>query len=188
LKNVRREVSRYFRNKKREYLKDKINELATNSKNKNMRDLYRGVNELKRGYQPRNNLVKDENLLADSHNILNRWKNYFSQIFNVHNVSDVRQIEVHTAEPLVPGPSRLEVEIAIAKLKKFKSPGSDQIPAELIQAGGEILLSAIHKPISSVWNKEELPDQWKESIIVPVYKKGDKTDCNNHRGISLLST
>jgi hypothetical protein len=41
---------------------------------------------------------------------LNRWKNYFSQLLNVHNVSDVRQIEVHTAEPLVPGPSCLEVE------------------------------------------------------------------------------
>jgi hypothetical protein len=65
----------------------------------------------------------------------------------VHKVSDVRQIEVHKAEPLVPGPSRLEAEIAIAKLKKYKSPGSDQIPAELIQAGGEILLSAIHELI-----------------------------------------
>jgi hypothetical protein len=60
---------------------------------------------------------------------------------------------------IVPGPSRLGVEIAIAKLKKYKSPGSDQIPAELIQAGGEILLAAIHKLISSVWNKEELPNQ-----------------------------
>jgi hypothetical protein len=61
------------RNGKREYLKDKINELATNSKNKNIRDLYRGINSFKRGYQPRNNLVKDENgdLLADSHNI--KW-------------------------------------------------------------------------------------------------------------------
>jgi prefoldin subunit 5 len=95
----------------REYLKDKINELATNSKNKNIRDLYRGINGFKRGYQPRNNLVNYENgdLLADSHNVLNMWKNYFSQLLNVHNVSDVRQIEVDTAEPLVPGPSRLEV-------------------------------------------------------------------------------
>jgi hypothetical protein len=107
---------------------------------------------------------------------------------NVHNVSDVRQIEVHMAEPLVPGPSRLEVEIAIAKLKKYKSPGSNQIPAELIQAGGEILLSEIHKLINSVWNKQELSDQWKESIIVPIHKMGDKTDCNNYHGISLLST
>jgi hypothetical protein len=79
LNNVRREASRYFRNKKREYLKDKINKLATNSKDKNIRDMYRGKNEFKMGYQPRNNLVKDENgdLLADSHNILNRWKDYF---------------------------------------------------------------------------------------------------------------
>jgi hypothetical protein len=65
-------------------------------------------------------------VLADSHNILNRWKNYFSQLLNVHRVSDVRQIEIHTAEPLVPDPSPFEVEIAIAKLKRFKSPGSDQ--------------------------------------------------------------
>jgi hypothetical protein len=152
LNNVRSEASRHLRNKKREYLKDKINELATNSKNKNIRDLYRGINEFKRGYQPRNNLVNNENgdLLAYSHNILNRWKNYFSQLLNVCSVSDVRQIEVNTAEPLVPGPSHLEAEIAIAKLKKYKSPGSDQIPAELIRAGGEMLLSAIHKLINSV--------------------------------------
>jgi hypothetical protein len=156
----------------------------------NIRDLYRGINEFTRGYQPRNNLVKDENgdLLADSHSILNRWKNYFSELLDVHNVSDVRQIKVHMAEPLVPGPSRLETEIAIAKLKKYKSPGSDQIPAELIQAGGEMLLSAVHKLINYIWNKEELPDQWKESIIVPIHKKGDKADCNNYREISLLST
>jgi hypothetical protein len=121
----------------------------------------------------KNNLVKYENgdLLADSRNILNRWKNYFSQLLNVHNVSDVRQIEVHMAEPLVPSTSRLEVDIAIAKLKKYKSPGSDKIPAELIQAGGEILLSAIHKLIHSVSNKEEMPDQWKESIIIPIHKR-----------------
>jgi hypothetical protein len=64
----------------REYMKDKNNELARNGRNKNIRDLYRGMNEFKKGYQPRTNLVKDENddLLADSHNILNRWKNYFS--------------------------------------------------------------------------------------------------------------
>jgi hypothetical protein len=106
--------------KKSEYLKDKINELATNSKNKNIRDLHRGINEFKRGCQPRSNLVKDENgdLLADSNNTVNRWKSYFSQLLNVGNVSGVRQIEIHTAEPLVPGPSHLGVEIAIAKLKK----------------------------------------------------------------------
>jgi hypothetical protein len=58
----------------------------------------------------------------------------------------------------------------------------------VIQAGCDILDSKIHKLINSIWNKEELPDQWKESIIVPVNKKGGKTDCSNYLGISLLST
>jgi hypothetical protein len=73
-------------------------------------------------------------------------------------------------------------------LKRYKAPGSDQIPAELIQAGGETLRSEIHKLIMLIWNKEELPHQWKESIVVPIHKKGDKADCSNYRGISLLST
>jgi hypothetical protein len=90
---------------------------------------------MKRVYQPRNNLVKDEHsdLLANSHNILNRWKNYFSNLLNVHNASDVRQIEIHMAEPLEPGSSPFKVEIATANLKKYKSPGSDIIPAEPMQ-------------------------------------------------------
>jgi hypothetical protein len=93
-------------------------------------------------------------MLADFHIILNRWKNYFSQLLNVHKVSDVRLIAAHTAEPLVSDPSRLEDEIAIAKLKKYQLLSSDRIPAELIQAGGKILLSAIHKLVNSIWNKE----------------------------------
>jgi hypothetical protein len=107
-------------------------------------------------------------ILQIPHNVINSWKNYFSQLLNVHNVSDVRQIEVHTAEPLVPGPSCHEVEIAIEKLKKYKSSGSDQIPAELTQPGGEILLSAIHKLNNSVRNKEKLPVKL-TVIIIAVY-------------------
>jgi hypothetical protein len=80
----------------------------------------------------------------------------------------------------------LRFEIAIATLENYKSPCSDQIPAELIQARGEELQSQIHKLINSIWSKGELPDQWKESIIVPIYKKADKIDCSNYRGISLL--
>jgi hypothetical protein len=77
--------------------------------------------------------VKDENgdLLSDSHNIVDRWKNYFSQLLVVHRVSDVRQEKIYIAEPLVPDSSTFEAETAIAKLKRFNSPDSDQIPAEL---------------------------------------------------------
>jgi hypothetical protein len=156
LNNIRCETSRHFRNKERECLKDKINEPATKSKNKNIRDLYRKINYFNRGHQPTSNIVKDENgdLLAGSHNILNRWNKYFSELLNVHTVSDVRQMEIHAAEPKVHDPSPFKVETAIAKLKRYKSPGSDQIPAQLIQAGGEILCYKIHKLI-----KDKLPDQ-----------------------------
>jgi hypothetical protein len=54
-----------------------------------------------------------------------------------------------------------------------------QIPAELIKTGGMTIRGEIHKLIISIWNKEELPEEWNESIIVPIYKKGDKTDCTN---------
>jgi hypothetical protein len=106
----------------------------------------------------------------------------------------------------VPEPTDSEVEMAIEELKRHKSPSIDQIPAELIKAGGMTIRSEIHKlinsqfhiifinakiikaNINSIWNKEELPEQWKESIILPIYEKGNKTDCSNYRGISLLST
>jgi hypothetical protein len=97
-------------------------------------------------------------------------------------------MDIHTAEPIAPEPSLVEVEIAIGKLKSYKSLGNDNIPTELIEAGSETLYSQIHRLICCIWNKEELPQQWKESIIVPIDKKGDKTDCNNYREISLLST
>jgi len=84
-------------NKKKEYLKAKIDELETNSKIKNIRDLYRGINDFKEGYQPRTNIVKDEkgDVVTDSHSFLARWRNHFSQLFNAHEVSDVRQREIH---------------------------------------------------------------------------------------------
>ena len=87
----------------------------------------------------------------------------------VHGVSDINHKVIHTAEQLVPEPSAFEFELAIEKLKSHKSPGIDQIPAELIKEGGRIIRHEIHKLIISIWNKEELPEEWKESIIIPTY-------------------
>jgi len=98
--------------------------------------LYRGINEFK-GYHPKNNIVKDEqhDLVTDSHSISVRWRNRFSQLFNVHGVSDVRQTEMHTEEPIVPEPSALEVEMATEKLKRYKSLDTGQIPVEIVRQG-----------------------------------------------------
>jgi len=82
----------------------------------------------------------------------------------------------YTAEPLVSEPRTFEFDMVTEKLKRHTSQGIDQIPTKLIKAGRRKIRSEIHKLIYSIWNKEELPEKWKESIIVPVYKMGDKTD------------
>jgi hypothetical protein len=91
---------------------------------------------------------------------LARWTNYFPQVLNVHGVNDVRQAEIHTAELLVPEPRVSEIQLAIGKIKIHKSPGIDQIPAELIKAGGREISSENHKLIIFICNKEELPEEW----------------------------
>jgi hypothetical protein len=107
------------------------------------------------GYQPRHKIVKDENgdLLADSHNILNRWKNYFSQLLNWSQSSWGWN--------------------CYCKVEKVHIARSDQIPAELIQ-GGEILLKVIHKLINSVWDEEELIYQWKSALLYRFTKRAIK--------------
>jgi hypothetical protein len=98
-------------------------------------------------------------MVTESHSILARWKNHFSQLLNVHAVDDVRQTEVHTAEPLVPEPSAFQVEMAIEKLKIQKSSGIDQITAQFIKDGGRTICSEIHKLINSICNKEKLTEE-----------------------------
>ena len=105
-------------------------------------------------------------MITGSHSILARWRNNFSQLLNVHGVNDVRQTEIHTAEPLVPETSAFELELAVEKLNSQKSPGIDQIPSELIKVGVKTICYEIHKHIISIWNKKELSEEWKELIII----------------------
>jgi len=69
----------------------------------------------------------------------------------------------------VPEPIAFEVEMETEILKRHKSPGIDSITAELIKAGGRTFCYEIHKLINTIWNKEELPEQWKKYIIVCTY-------------------
>jgi hypothetical protein len=131
--------------------------------------LYRGIINCNKGYQPRTDAVKGEkgDLVTDCHSILARWENHFSQLLNVSGFNDVRQTEIYTAEPLVPESSTFEFEMAVEKLKRHKSPGMDHIPAELIKTRDMTIHFEICKCFNSIWNKDEVLEEW----------KSDKTDC-----------
>ena len=122
LNTVTLEAGRHFRNRRKEYLTlppgvnpiavdkyIKIDELETNGKIRNIRDLYRSTTVFKKDYQATTDLVKGENgdFFYILHTLLPMWRNHLSRLLNVHGVTDVRQTEirVHTAEPLVPEPS-----------------------------------------------------------------------------------
>jgi hypothetical protein len=96
--------------------------------------LYWGISDFKKAYQLRTIIEQNEksDLITVSHSIWASWRNHFSQLLNVHGVNDVRQTEVHEAELLVPEASTFEFEMAFEKLKRHKSSGIDQIPAELL--------------------------------------------------------
>ena len=93
-------------------------------------------------------------VLVDGGTITRRYSMYMDLV--------VRQREIHTAEPLLPELNAFKFEMAIENLKSHKSPGIEQIPAELIKAEGRTIRCAIHKLIISIWSKEEMSEKWKE--------------------------
>jgi hypothetical protein len=123
--------------------------------------LYRGISDFKKGHLPRNNIAKNEkgDLVADSHSILSRQRNYFSQLLNVLGVNDAGQTEINTKERIVPEPSASEFTLVTGKLKSKKPPGFNQIPAEMIKARGKTICCDIHKLIIPILNKDELSEE-----------------------------
>jgi hypothetical protein len=125
---------------------------------------YRGVNDFKKGYQPRTNIVKDKKggFVADSHRSFARWRNHLSYVECTLHGDGVRRTEIQTAELLVPESSAFEVAMAVCKLKRHGSPGNNEIPADLGIAEGGTIRPEVHKLIKFVENKDELTEEWKE--------------------------
>ena len=80
-----------------------------------------------------------------------------------------------------------EMARAIASLEDGKAPGGDGIPAEVWKHGGDNLFSRLHQLITNAWEMGSIPQAWTDASIITIYKKGDRTDCGNYSGISLLS-
>lgn len=138
---------------------------------------------------------KDGNSLMNSEDRLNRWREYFEEMFNVETVVDEWALQQIPQPPLDPKelslqdavPTIEEVMKAIQQIKNRKAPGKDGIPIELLKVGGRPLAEWLHEIICDVWEQEVMIKDWTEAILIRLYKnKGDKRICDNYRGISLL--
>uniref|UniRef100_H3A5Y1 Reverse transcriptase domain-containing protein n=1 Tax=Latimeria chalumnae TaxID=7897 RepID=H3A5Y1_LATCH len=126
-------------------------------------------------------------LITDRKEILTHWARHFSGVLNWSSaISAIEQVPIITDLDTLP--IDVEIENAIKKMSNGKAPGPDKIPAEIFKHGGPMLTSKLGKFIRQCWCQGALPQDFKDANIVHLYKrKGDRTDCNNHREISLLS-
>lgn len=186
-----KEAKKSMRCKKRESINKQLDQIDQDRKEGRIRRHYLGIKKIKRGYQPRIQMVKDKNnkLITNPRDVNSRWKEYFEDLLNRPEPNQPFTEELtYGPEVEVPELSHEEVAQASKAMKNNKSPGNDEIPAEMWKYGGESLYERMYQLVKTIWNKEEIPSKWKESIVIPLHKKGDKMQCNNYRGISLLPT
>lgn len=155
------------------------------------RGAYEFINNIRKGYKPRTELCKDKDggILGEKAKIKSRWVTYFEELLNRgedarENSDQTEPTEGEEEEP-IPPPTLDEVK-AIRQMKNNKAPGIDGISAEIIKSRGAPLIRELHDLLQEIWVKEEMPAEWRKSIICPIYKKGDKLKCENYRRISLL--
>lgn len=188
--SVNRETTKLLRRKKRNWLNGLVTKAEEDRTKNNAKDFYRSVRYFKKGYTPKAYGVKDRNgrVIIQEEEGLEVWKEYFENLLNGEEVVDQDNNEQYqNVQPNIDPPTLDEVIKAIQCLKNNKAPGEDGISAETIKAGGETLAKAIHVLILEIWENEHIPDEWKESVVILIYKKGDKQECSNYRGISLIN-
>jgi hypothetical protein len=135
----------------------------------------------------------DGTLLKSKAEKTQRWVDYFQNLLNrpEPETLDGELFEDDGDEEirLIPNhaPTMQEVDKALRRLKTGKSPGIDDIPPEALIHGGPDLKQRLLSLLRIAWEQNAIPQDWKDAVVVPLYKKGSKTDCGNYRGISLLS-
>lgn len=188
----RREAVKLYRQKKRRYKNNEVQNLEILRDRNQTRKFYQGVNKQRKGHQPITSTCNDKNgnLITEEQKVLDRWKEFLEELLNGDGSRTTPHPEnssTYGNNEDIPPPTLEEVQKAIHSMKNNKSAGSDGIPAELLKAAGANFISAFHQLLCKIWNAETMPEEWNHSIICPIHKKGDKNECSNYRGISLLN-
>ena len=186
-----KEIKRSARQDKRTYV-DKLAEKAETAAQKGeLSTVYRITKQLCRHTKVAASIVKDKdgNALTTEQMQAKRWAEHFTEVLNT-------EAPTITADPPAPNddldiatgvPTLQEVTHAIKQMKTGKSPGTDNICIELLKTDVITAGNVFTDLFSDIWTTNEIPRDWNKGLIVKIPKKGDLQNCDNWRGITLLS-
>lgn len=185
---TQKQSSKTIRKEKRNYDNSRLKEIQQDFTKNNTRNFYRTFRENITGYQPPSLCFRrhDGSLETNTNKNCNILAQYFHELHNCNPPIEKLQFENTTPNPDSTPPSLTEIREIIKQLKNNRAPGEDGIIAEFWKLEDEHITTQIHRILTDIWNTEEIPTEWKTAIIHPLHKKGDKTEPNNYRGISLL--
>ena len=192
-KDFCKKVKKSARQDKEHWIHDQCEEAEKGLNIGNTRQAYRLIKMLGNKFVPRVNVLRNQEgtILQSKDEIKQRWTQYCSSLYKDHGGGEGMVKELEEISPPNNDDSYdilySEVQEAIHTLKRNKSPGSDGITAEMLQAGGEQLARQMHKLCNKAWDEGTIPEEWGRSILVPIPKKGDLSNCSNYRTISLIN-
>ena len=188
--DAEKEVKRSTRRDKRRNIEDLATKAEEAAEMRNTRELYRLTRQMGGKMNSYDAPVKDKRgkVLTTEESQLKRWAEHFKEVLNRPEPAE---------RPIIPDadsdrgiktdqPSKQEIKDAVKRLKANKAPGPDGIPPEAFKADINTTVEALHKVFSNIWEKEDIPTEWKTGHLVKLPKKGDLGNCNNWRGITLL--
>lgn len=177
---------------KEKWIADQCDAIEKGMEAGNTKEAYRTLKALTKSNQTKPNVIKDQdgNLLTDNEEVMKRWTEYCNDLYNHQLHPDISILQTDHAQPSSDAELSIlqkEVEAAVKSLKADKSPGIDNVPAELIKHGGEKTTEALTELCQKIWAQKKWPKEWTQSLVIPLPKKGNLKLCQNYRTISLIS-
>ena len=208
--DLRNEVAVSIKKDRNQWLAAQATEMEEDAKKHRTLQLFGKIRQLCRPPGKAIGVLKSAtgSILTTAEEKRSRWREHFEATLNVVHVSEstsgkeeegreeVRdkgekdgdeRVAVDVPESASVEPTIEEVRAAIGRIKRGKACGADGVFGEMLRSGGELLVNRMHGLILKVWRQEHVPEDWRDAVVIPLFKKGDRKVCDNYRPISLLS-
>ena len=188
-RDLNRQIQQQIRKDKSDFMNQKCAEIERDGMINNTKEVFKNVKLLTSKPNTRLNVLKDGDgtILTEEKDIKDRWQQYCERLYasqeEVTDQENDHQLEYEEDPDILLS----EVEQAIKRMRSGKSPGFDNIQAELLKESGTEGVEVIYRLCCKIWKIKEWPEDWKKAVFLPLPKKGDTRECGNNCTISLIS-